>query len=324
MSLLTSYPTQAISSALTQQSLQKHLPASFDVVLSRLLRIRNSNCKIFSANQFAALVACAQAYLNGAVNVRLPRHDQWIAAYSRNDEMQAILRFVQNPGTIANAALVASGINFNFHNALWKLHITLKNGILIYRKPIVGSKSYARLQLVPSKFHNILFIAFHSNPIGGHFSIYHTLHRLRLHFYWPVMYKFIARMCDACPGCTLSNPTRSQSSKLLYNFPIKASMKVIHIDGYAAGKQHGFEGSKIYLVACCGMCTFVTMEPVTNASAKTFASAIMKIMLQYGISHTIVLDKDSKFLEVCRESLDILHINCHILLGGNHNPMLVE
>ena len=101
-------------------------------------------------------------------------------------------------------------------------------------------------------------------------------------------------------------------------------MKVIHIDGYAAGKQQGFEGSELYLVACCGMCTFAAVEPISNASAKTFASAIMKIMLRYGLSHTVVLDKDSKFLGVCRESLDLLHINCHILSGGNHNPMLVE
>jgi hypothetical protein len=238
--------------------------------------------------------------------------------------MRAILGFVKNPRTITNATLVASGINFNFHNALRQLHIALKNGILIYREPIVGSESYARLQLVPSKFRNILFVAFHSNPIGGHFSVYHTLHRLRLRFYWPEMYKFIAHMCNACPGCTLSNPTRSQSSKLLYNFPIKAPMKVIHINRYAAGKQQGFEGSKIYLVACCGMCTFAAVEPVTNASAKTFASAIMKIMLRYGISHTIVLDKDSKFLGVCHESLNLLHINRHILSGDNHNPMLVE
>jgi hypothetical protein len=285
---------------------------------------RTPYCKIFSPNQFAAPAACAQAYLNGAINVHLPCHNQWIAAYSRDDEMRAILGFVQNPGTITNAALVASGINFNFRNALRQSHIALENGILIYREPIVCSESYACLQLVPSEFHNILFVTFHSNPIGAHFSIYHTLHRLRLRFYWPGMYKFKARMCNACPGCTLSNPTRSQSSKLLYNFPIEAQMKGIHIDGYTAGKQQGFECSNIYLIACCGMCTFAAVEPVTNASAKSFPSAIMKIMLQYGIYHTVVLDKDSKFLGVCRESLDLLHIDCHILSGGNHNPMLVE
>jgi hypothetical protein len=59
----------------------------FDDILSRLLQICDSNCKIFSPNQFAAPAACAQAYLNGAISVRLPRHDQWIAAYSRDDKM---------------------------------------------------------------------------------------------------------------------------------------------------------------------------------------------------------------------------------------------
>jgi hypothetical protein len=48
-------------------------------------------------------------------------------------------------------------------------------------------------------------------------------------------------------------------------------MMVLHVDGYQAGKQQGFKGSEVYLVACCGMCTFAAMEPVTNASATTFA-----------------------------------------------------
>ena len=50
----------------------------------------------------------------------------------------------------------------------------------------------------------------------------------------------------------------------------------------------------------------------------------MKIILGYGFCHTFVLDKDSKFLGVCWEALDLLHINCHILSGDNHNPMIIE
>ena len=50
----------------------------------------------------------------------------------------------------------------------------------------------------------------------------------------------------------------------------------------------------------------------------------MKIQLHYGFCHTIVLDKDSKFYGVCYEALDLLNINCHVLSGDNHNPMLVE
>jgi hypothetical protein len=38
----------------------------------------------------------------------------------------------------------------------------------------------------------------------------------------------------------------------------------------------------------------------------------------------VVLDKESKFFGVCREALDLLQINCHVLSGDNHNPMIVE
>jgi hypothetical protein len=66
------------------------------------------------------------------------------------------------------------------------------------------------------------------------------------------------------------------------------------------------------------------MEPVQHANSKNFASAITKIQLRYGFCHTIVLDKDSKFYYVSCEAPDLLHINCYVLSGNNHNPMMVE
>jgi hypothetical protein len=72
------------------------------------------------------------------------------------------------------------------------------------------------------------------------------------------------------------------------------------------------------------MCTFGTLEPVANANATTYASAIMKIILEYGFCHTFVLDKDSKVFGVFWEALDLLQINCNVLSNGNHNSMLVQ
>ena len=72
------------------------------------------------------------------------------------------------------------------------------------------------------------------------------------------------------------------------------------------------------------MTGFACAEPVSQPSAKTFASALMKILLRYGFCATAVLDKDSKFFGVFREALDLLLINCHVLSGANHNPMMVE
>ena len=50
----------------------------------------------------------------------------------------------------------------------------------------------------------------------------------------------------------------------------------------------------------------------------------MRIQLCYGFCHSIVLDKDSKFYSVCREALELLQTNFHLLSGNNHNPMMVE
>ncbi len=99
---------------------------------------------------------------------------------------------------------------------------------------------------------------------------------------------------------------------------------MLFVDAYSAGKYSGFEGSKVYLIAACGMTGFSAMETVQHANLTTFASGIMKIQLRFGFCHTIVLDKDSNFWGAFKEAINLLQINCHVLSGGNHNPMLVE
>jgi hypothetical protein len=138
------------------------------------------------------------------------------------------------------------------------------------------------------------------------------------------MYSYIKRMCNACPDCALANPTKIKSSKLVYNFPIEAPFLISFVDAYSAGKHSSFDGFEVYLVACCGMTGFASMEPILHANSKNFALAIMRMQLRYGFCHSIVLDKDSNFYRICRKALNLLQINCHVLSGDNHNPMMVE
>ncbi len=136
------------------------------------------------------------------------------------------------------------------------------------------------------------------------------------------MYSFIKRMCNACPGCALSNPTRSTSSELVYHFPIDTPFWVLFVDGYSAGKHSGFKGSEAYLITACGMTGFSVIEPIQHATSSSFALGFMKNHLRFGLCHT--MDKDSKFFGVFKEAVDLLQINRHVLSGGNHNGMLVE
>jgi hypothetical protein len=70
---------------------------------------------------------------------------------------------------------------------------------------------------------------------------------------------------------------RGTSSELIYHFQIKAPFQVLFVDAYSAGKYSGFKGSKIYLIAACGMMGFSIMEPILHANLTNFASGIMKI-----------------------------------------------
>jgi hypothetical protein len=236
--------------------------------------------------------------------------------------MSAIHGLVLNPSKINSSTL--NDVNHNYCALLWQSQIVIEDGLLIYHKPMHGGSSYTRFQLVPLEFYNIIFIAFHSNATGSHFNAYCTLHCIHLRYYWLEIYSYINCMCNACPGCALANPIKSKSSKLVYNFSIEVPFLVLFVGAYSARKHSSFDGFDTYLVTCCGMTSFASMEPIQHANSKNFASAIMRTQLRYGFCHTIVLDKDSKFYSICQEALDLLQINYHVLSGDNHNPMMVE
>ncbi len=160
----------------------------------------------------------------------------------------------------------------------------------------------ARLQIVPKELRNILFVAFHLNPVGSHLNACRTLHCLCLQYHWPEMFSNIKHMCQAFPGCALSNSLCGTSSKLIYHSPIEAPFRVLFVNAYSAGKYSSSKGSKIYLITACGMTGFSIMEPILHANSTNFTSGNMKIQLRFGFCHTIVLDKDSKYFGVIRSS----------------------
>jgi hypothetical protein len=139
--------------------------------------------------------------------------------------------------------------------------------MLIYREPIHRSCSYTWLQIVLKALFGIVFVAFHFNPIGGHFNAYCTLHCLCLHYFWPEMYSYIKKMCQACPGCALSNPGCCTSSELVYHFPIEAPFHVLFVDAYKTGNHASFEGNKAYVISCCRMTGFAAKEPIKHATS---------------------------------------------------------
>jgi hypothetical protein len=148
----------------------------FEHVHSHLVYLRNANNKIFSPNQFAAPAATIQTLINGTICTHLPLQQRWVQAYASDPELCAVWDLALNPSKVTNHAL--SKVNHNYHGPLRQSLIYIKKDMLILQEPIAGMSSFTHLQLVPSELFNIIFIAFHTNPIGCHLNAYQTLHRL--------------------------------------------------------------------------------------------------------------------------------------------------
>ena len=254
--------------------------------------------------------------------MKLPTKETWQRAYNDDKDCSLIMRMLQNPGLIKKENL--EKIHHTFRGPMRTSNIILEDGLLILKERISTQGNYVKIQIVPAELQNIIFIAFHSNPIGGHFSVYHTLHKIRLRYYWPGMYQYIKKMIEACPGCRMTNATIKRFSELVYSFPVDEPMKVVHADVYTVGAEMGFSGEKHFMFIVCGMCTFAMWEPLRICNSTTFADAIMKILTSFGFAHTIVIDKDSKFLSVFKQTMELLMINLHTASGGHHDPILTE
>jgi hypothetical protein len=130
----------------------------------RLLQIRDANLQIFEPHHIHAPAALANVFVNGAVGARLPDVAAWKAAYAADPMTSHILRLVSNPGLITNESL--QKVHHSLRMPLRQQLIVLENDMLIYREPLGdGSTSFCKLRLVPESLRNIIFVAFHANPI---------------------------------------------------------------------------------------------------------------------------------------------------------------
>ena len=154
-----------------------------------------------------------------------------------------------------------------------------EDNILYLIKLLSADAKCVKLRIVPKSLRNVVFVAFHTNPIGGHLDAFRTYSRMRLRFFFPGMFQYCKTMCQACPGCNMANRTVQRLSDLVYSFPIEAPMLVLYVDIYSVGVESKFEGTQHYLIATCGMTAFSACEPTAQQNAEAFASALMKIWL---------------------------------------------
>ena len=101
-------------------------------------------------------------------------------------------------------------------------------------------------------------------------------------------------------------------------------MNVLHVEGFTVGSSINYAGDKGFIIAACGICTFAVAEPVPESNSTTYAQALSMMMLRFGLAHTIVLNKDSKFYPFFSQYCLLLYLNVHTVSSENHDAIIVE
>ena len=145
-----------------------------------------------------------------------------------------------------------------------------------------------KLRITPNDIRNIIFLSFHSNPIGDHYSFYDTFHHICLQYFWPGMYAYLKLMRHLCAGCGLANSFGRLSNELVYSFPMDAPFKVICGDIYKAGDIKAYNGESALFIIQDMLSGYAIIEELTELNSAAFIRVAMKVLLQHGLCHTFV------------------------------------
>ncbi len=176
----------------------------FDQVLSLLVCLCVSNCEVFSPNWFAPLAGAIQTLVNGVVCIWLPSCRRWINTYSNDTELCSVRELVLHLSLISNKHLLE--VNHNYCGPFRLSQISVKYKLLILKEPICGGVSYTPLLISPKRAIQHLICCL---PHKRHRRATKPIPDTSLHLtplFWPGMFSYTRRMCQACLGCTLSNP----------------------------------------------------------------------------------------------------------------------
>jgi hypothetical protein len=257
------------------------------------------------------------ALFNGIITTELPNDEAWTQAYQNDKSSKQIIEMLDNPLLITTTRLPS--IDPIYRSALGDSHIRMNENCLCLFEPIASSTKQLQLVIVPLDLQQHIFTSFHVNPLRGHLSLYYTLHKIRLRFHWPHMYKYIKYAISSCAACLLRNHPSRPALELLYAFPIDAPMLTIHADAWMPGKTTSFDGYTGLMIVMCHMTGFTVIEPLKDMNSTTFAKAVYALQLRYGLAHLLVINADSKFKGEFIKAAELLKIKLHPVARGSQS-----
>ena len=182
-------------------------------------------------------------------------------------------------------------------------YFTLVEGILYRIEP----RTHYHLKLaVPKSLQSEILYLCHSHILSMHWGIYKTYNKIKVHYYFPCMYKVVAEYIKTCDICQRKRPSKPVCSMPLTPIPPTQIMQRVTMDCFGPFiKSYPDEYS--YLIVFVETFTrYCFAACLKQQSAKECAKAFVEqVVLKAGICETLHSDRGAAFMsqlmqEVCQ------------------------
>ena len=119
---------------------------------------------------------------SAAIGARLPDAEVWNQTYNAGKDCLLLIEMVGNPSLVKKKTNMDK-LHYVYRGPMRKGLICLDRGMLLLKEPISDKQLYRYLRIVLRDLQNIVFIAVHANPIGGHFGLSQTVIRICMRFF---------------------------------------------------------------------------------------------------------------------------------------------
>ena len=148
----------------------------------------------------------------------------------------------------------------------------------------------------------------HDIPMAGHLGKRKTADRIRQRFYWPSLYRDVAKYCQSCERCQKSSPRHTLKAPLVPLPIMETPFQRIAMD-IVGPLPRSSSGKRFILVICDYATRYPEAIPLRNIDANTVAEELMKFFARVGVPSEILTDQGTNFTsQLLAEVYRLLHV----------------
>ena len=187
-------------------------------------------------------------------------------------------------------------------------HFYLDEHGLLYHvwSPTGRRRTVTKSQLaVPANLRFDILKAFHDDPMGGHLGHEKTYDKIRVHYYWPTMYKDIQHWVRSCVDCQMRKTPRNRKKAPLLPIPVEGAFDRLAVDCLGPFPE-SYSGNRYVVVFSDYLTRWPEAFAVSTINAVEIAKLLVnEIFCRHGSPKTLLSDRGRNFLsklvkEVCK------------------------